>query len=144
MAMTVTLKNSKYYDFNVLNALNNNGNYSGILHINIAFLDKHIESLSNFLSMMKFNFTIIGLSENKIRSNCFINNISLPGNTSCYDKTKSRQGGTGFYINDKLSYAKCNDLHISLDNNLQSILMEVNLPRKIISSVIGFVNTLIC
>ena len=60
------------------------------------------------------------------------------------DKTKSRQGSTGFYINDKLSYVKCNDLHISLDNNLQSTLMEVNLPRKIISSVIGFVNTLIC
>ena len=29
---------------------------------------------------MKFNFPIIGLIEHKIRSNSFINNISLPGN----------------------------------------------------------------
>ena len=101
-----TIINSNYYNINELNALNNKANYFGILHLNIAFLNKHIDSLSNVLSMMKFNFPIIVLSEHKISSNSCINNISSPGYTFCYDETKSTRGGTGFYMNDKFSYIK--------------------------------------
>ena len=80
--------------------------------------------------MIKFNFPIIGLCERNIRSNSFINNISLPCLTFRYDETKSTHGGTGFYINDKFSYVKRNGLNISLDNNLESNFIEVNLPKK--------------
>ena len=59
--------NSKYYNINELNALNNKGNYLEILHLNIASLNKHIDNLSDVLSMMKFNFPIIGLCDNKIK-----------------------------------------------------------------------------
>ena len=52
----------------------------------------------------------------------------------------STHGGTGFYINDQLSYVKWNDLNSSLHNNLASNLMEVNLPKKIILSVGIFIN----
>ena len=79
--------------------------------------------------MMKFNFPIIRLSEHKIKSNSFIDNISLPGYTFCYDETKSTHVSTGFYINDIFSYLKRNDLNISLDNNLESTFIEVNLPK---------------
>ena len=51
---------------------------------------------------------------------------------------------TGFYINDKFSYVKWNYLNISLDNNLESTFIEVNLPKKGILSVGAFINTLIC
>ena len=37
-----TFINSKYYNINELNALNNKANYFGILHLNIASLSKHI------------------------------------------------------------------------------------------------------
>ena len=72
------------------------------------------------------------------------NNISLTGYTFCYDETKSTHGGTGFYINDKFSYVKRNDLNISLDNNLESTFIEVNLPKKRILYVGAFIKTLIC
>lgn len=52
----------------------------------------------------------------------------------------STHGGTGFYINDQLSYVKWNDLNSSLHNNLASNLVEVNLPKKIILSVGTFIN----
>ena len=94
--------------------------------------------------MIKFNFLIIGLCEHKTRPKYFINNISLPGYTFCYDETKSTHGSTGFYINDKFPYVKRNDLNISLDNNLESTFIEVNLPKKGILSVGAFINTLIC
>ena len=87
--------NSKYYDINELNVLNNKENYVGILHLNIDSLKKHIDSLSNVLSMIKCNFPIIELSKHKLRSNSFINNISLRGYTFCYNETNSTQGGTG-------------------------------------------------
>ena len=77
--------------------------------------------------MMKFNFPVIRLSEHKIRSHSFINNIYLPGYTFYYDKTKSTHGDIALYINDKLSDVKRNDL-ISLDNNIESTFIEVNLP----------------
>ena len=96
-----TFINSKYYDINELNTLNNKSNYFGILHLNMTSLSKHIDSLSYVLNMTKFNFPIIGLCEHKIRSNSFIINISLPGYTFCYDETKSTHGGNGFYMNDK-------------------------------------------
>ena len=35
-----TFINSKYYNINELNALNNKGKYFGILHLNIASLSK--------------------------------------------------------------------------------------------------------
>ena len=38
-----TFINSKYYDINELNALNNKKNYFWILHLNIAILNKHID-----------------------------------------------------------------------------------------------------
>ena len=79
---------------------------------------------------MKFNFPIIGLCEHKIRSNSWINNISLLGYTFCFDETKSTHGSTGFYMNEKFSYIKWNELNISLDNNLESTFIEDNLPRK--------------
>ena len=78
-----TFINSKHCDINELNSLNNKANYFGIHNLNIASLSKHIDSLSNVLSMMKFIFPIIGLCEHKIRSNSFINKISLPGYTFC-------------------------------------------------------------
>ena len=83
-----TFINSKYCNNNELNALNNKANYFGILHLNIASLSEHIDSLSYVLVIMKFNFPIIGLCEHKIRSNSFINNISLPSYTFCYEETK--------------------------------------------------------
>ena len=56
-----TFVNSKYYDINEFNTLNNKVNYIVILHLNIASLNIHADSLSNALSMMKFNFSIIGI-----------------------------------------------------------------------------------
>ena len=43
-----TFINSKYFDINELNALNNKANYFGILHLNIA-------SLSNILIVFQMS-----------------------------------------------------------------------------------------
>ena len=95
MTMTITLLLIQSTTILIkLNALNNKANYYEILHQNMPSLNKHIGSLSNDLNIMKINFPIIGLSEQKVRSNAFNNKISLPGYTFCYGETKTTHGGT--------------------------------------------------
>ena len=118
--------------------------------IELSWLCKHRKKVRNsqaailVLNLVKQSFSLwVSLSEHKIRSNFFIL-ILIPGYTFCYDEIKSTHGGTGFYINDNFSYVKQNDPNISLDNNLESAFIEVNLPKKRILSVGAFINTLIC
>ena len=58
-----------------MNALKTKKKHFGILHVNIASLNKYIDGLSNLLSLMKLHFPIIGFSEHKIGLNTPINNI---------------------------------------------------------------------
>ena len=88
--------------------------------LDIGSLNKHIDGLSNLLSLMKLNFPIIGLSEHKIGRNTSIYNISSPGYVFCFDETKSTHGGTGLFINKSYLYTK----------NLESTFIEINLPKK--------------
>ena len=124
------LINSKSFNINEINALKIKKNHFGILHLNTASLKKHIDGLSNLISLMKLNFPIIGLNEHKIGLKTPINNISLSGYAFCFDETKSTHGGTGFFINEKYSYTKRGDLHILLDKNLESTFIEINLSKK--------------
>lgn len=53
----------KYINTNEINCLKTKEGYSGILHLNVASLNKNIESVSSLLSLMKLNFPIIDLNE---------------------------------------------------------------------------------
>ena len=71
-----TQVNSKYYDIKQLNSLKVDVPSSfGLLHVNIASLNAHIDDLKTVLARMKFNFDVIGISEHKIPSN----NIDIAG-----------------------------------------------------------------
>ena len=83
------LINSKYFNVNEINTLKRKENHFGILHLNIASLNKHIDGLFNLISLMKLNFPIIGMSEHKIGLNTPINNISLPGYAFCFERQKA-------------------------------------------------------
>ena len=53
----------KYINTNEINCLKTKEGYSGILNLNVASLNKNIESVSSLLSLMKLNFPIIDLNE---------------------------------------------------------------------------------
>ena len=81
------------------------------------------------MSLMKFNFPIIGLSEYKFGSNSLINNISSPGYIFCYDETKSTHSGIGFFINEKTSFIKRENLksyQLKISNQLLKNLIFLN------------------
>jgi hypothetical protein len=62
-----SLVNSNYYDIKKFNSLKPDRKSAfGLLHLNIASLNKHIDDLRTTLNRLKFNFDVIGISEHKI------------------------------------------------------------------------------
>ena len=97
-----------YYGLHDINNLNNDSSSLGILHTNLASLNKYHEQI---LSLMKVDFQIIGITEHKIKEVTPISNIKLAGyHEFIYTPTQTSHGGSGFYIRDSLAFKKRNDL----------------------------------
>ena len=66
--LSATSVNSKYHNIKNLNTLKHDKFSSfGLLHVNIASLNAHIDDLRTVLARIKIKFDIIGISEHKIR-----------------------------------------------------------------------------
>ena len=124
----LTQVNSKYYDMKQLNSLKVDVPSSfGLLHVNIASLNAHIDDLKAVLGRMKFNFDVIGISEHKIREGMTpSNNIDIAGyNEFIFDPTETTCGGTGFYIKNNLDFYRRNDLQLNSPSNYESTFIEI-------------------
>ena len=91
--------NSKFYDVKQLNSFKIDLPSSfGLFHVNIASLDKHIDDLKLVLSLLKYKFDIIGISEHKIvKDTSPSNNIKISGfHEFIFEPTETTHGGTGF------------------------------------------------
>ena len=105
----------------------------GIIHTNLASINKHFDELNLILSLLKFNFDIIGISEHKIHKNVEnpISNISLKGYYPFeFDPTETTHGGTGFFIKESLVYIRRDDLKFNSPGDFESTFIEIILPQK--------------
>ena len=97
-----TLVNSNYYDVKKFNKIKHDKESSfGMIHVNIASLNAHIDDLRTVLSRMKPEIDIIGISEHKIKKGLTpSNNIDIGGyDEFVFEPTGTTHGGAGFYIN---------------------------------------------
>ncbi len=70
-----------------------------VLNCNIRSLSANFNTLAQMLSELYFSFSIIGLTEIKIRKNeAPITNIDIPGYHFISQPSNSNAGGVGFYI----------------------------------------------
>ena len=100
-----------------------------MIHFNIRSLQKHIETLNNFLSQLAKQPDIIALSETKLRDGCILGNINLHGYKFNYVDSLTNAGGVGLYIKDcfqfsvnanvqcELSVAETSWIDITLNNS---------------------------
>ena len=100
----------------------------------MASIGKHFDDLNLVISLLKFDFHIIGISEHKIQKenddNSF-SNINLEGyHPFVFDPTETSHGGTGFYVKDSLVYVKSDDLKFNSPSNYESTFIEVILPDR--------------
>ena len=104
---------SNYYDLQELNKLKIDPSTLGIMHTNIASLNAHHDELELTLSLIKFDFQIIGITEHKISDLTSLSNISISDYQHfVYTPTKSTHGGTGFYVKNTVNFKRRVDLEI--------------------------------
>ena len=83
-----------------------------LYHVNINSLDKHIDELRTVLAYPNINWDIIAISETGEQPHGFKRNIDLDGFNVCKQTSKSRKGGVGLYINNKIDHFKRDDLKV--------------------------------
>ena len=88
-------------------------NSFSVFHLNIASLKAHFDELNTMLNLLDFNFSVIGLTETKIKKDIHsIVPISIKGYSCEHTPTESACGGALLYISDGLHYKPRNDLLI--------------------------------
>ena len=133
MRTIFSLINSMYYGLHDISNLNNDSSSLGILHTNLASLNKYHDDMEQILSLMKVDFQIIGITEHKIKEVTPISNIKLAGyHEFIYTPTQTSHGGSGFYIRDSLAFKKRNDLLLNSSDtgDFKSTFFEIVLPNK--------------
>ena len=84
------------------------------LHCNIRSLSSNQDNFSHMLACLDFPFTLIGLTETRIRINeSAIINVNMPGYHFISEPTLSNAGGIGFYIRDHLNFTIQTDLTVT-------------------------------
>ena len=100
------------------------------LHFNIRSLSANFDDFYHMLCDMKYSFSVIALSETKIKAGIdpFLN-TNLPGYSFLSQPSMSNAGGVGFYIKDNLSYIKRDDFCTS-NPEFESIWIEIEVPHQ--------------
>ena len=99
------------------------------LHFNIRSLSANFDDFFHMLSDMKYSFSVIGLSETKIKVGIdpFLN-TNLPGYYFLSQPSMSNAGGVGFYIKDDLSCIKRDDF-CTTTLEFESIRIKIEVPH---------------
>ena len=128
--------NSKYFTIKEFLNLDLNDSCLSLFHVNITCLNKYLDDLHNFLTIIKLQIQVIGICEHKIKRGSCLNG-SLPGYTFEFEPPTSTHGGVGFFINDNLCYKARNDLKTLLNGCLEPIFIEIiPICRLMISAII--------
>ena len=97
-----------------------------MIHLNIASLPAHIDELNQLLALLDHPFTIIGITETKIKEGINpIANINIPVYDFKQTATKSCFGGAGIYIKEGFDYIIRTDLSHSIENVSESIFLDL-------------------
>ena len=93
-------------------------------HLNVRSLQSNLNSLSSYLSTLKFGFTAVGVTETWLHDlNC--NLYSLPGYILTENHTTHRSGGgVGIYLNDDLEFTIRNDF-VQFDDSFESVFIAI-------------------
>ena len=127
------LLNCKYIDITSLNQQKVNEKSFSIIHLNIASLAKNKDEFEACLSLLKFKFDIIGISETKIKSNTQpIYELGMKGYSHFQTPSDANKGGVIIYVLDKHVSTPRQDLEKLMYKSklLESCFVEIIVPNK--------------
>ena len=108
-------------------------NNTSILHINIRSLVKNFDSLSNFMySINHYNFTFLAITETWLNDTSPINTLYIDGYklTHINRCNNRRGGGVALYSKDNLDIKIRPDLGLLLNDNAESLFIEVDNAKQ--------------
>ena len=126
------LPNCKYRDIEYFSDLDKSlkNNSLSLLHLNVCSLSKNFDQLHNLLTQLNLELDFIGITETHLTSKAISPcNLSIENYIIEHTPTESLAGGALLYINKKHAYKLCNDLIIYCDSELESVFIEVILPK---------------
>jgi hypothetical protein len=109
-----------------------------ILNCNIRSLSANFDALVNLISELYFPFSVIGMSETKIKvDRDLITNVDIPGYNFISQPSLSNAGGVGLFLRDNLQFKIRSDLS-STTGDFESLWLEImnNRERKMLCGVI--------
>ena len=136
--LITTSVNSNYYDIKKFNKIKHDKESSfGLLHVNIASLNLHVDDLRTVLSRMKPNIDIIGITEHKIRKDKDdevippSNNIDIGGYEQFkFEPTGTTHGGAGLYIKNGIDYIVRKELNLNSPSQHEAMFVEIVLKNR--------------
>ena len=100
-------------------------------HLNINSLSKNFDNFNHLINELKLEFDILGISELRILKSQSLNtNVSLQNYVIEQTPTESTAAGALLYINKRHSYKTRPDPAIYKPKKLESIFVEIVLPKK--------------
>ena len=115
-----------------------------IFHHNVCSLSKNFDQLHAILTARDIDFDFMGIIEWCIsKTNSFPTNIALGNYDIEQTTTESNTRGALLYINRKHSYKTQKDLNLYKPHKIESVFVEVIVPKKQISLPDAFTDTLI-
>ena len=136
--ITNTLVNSNYYDIRKFNKIKHDKESSfGMLHVNIASLNLHVDDLRTVLSRLEPNIDIIGITEHKIKKDKDgkvippSNNINIGGYEEFkFEPTGTTHGGAGFFIKNGIDYIERKELNLNSPSRHEAMFVEIILKNR--------------
>ena len=102
-----------------------------MFHLNIASLSAHFDELKTLLTVLNHPFDVIGISETRIKEGFDpLIDVTLDGYDFVQTPTKTRCGGTGFYIRNEYEYEVLKEFSKSEENICESIFIELKRHNK--------------
>lgn len=125
-----SLKQSKYYSLDkLIDEISTSQLYKliqfSMTHLNIRSSNKNLDTFTNYLSTLPFEFSVIGLSETWLTSNN-ADIINLAGYNHVY-KTRVGKigGGVSIYVKENIAFQLRDDLS-DVNENYECIFIEIN------------------
>ena len=108
-----------------------------LIHFNARSLPHNFYKFTNYLNLLQFPFSIIGVSETWLTSTniaqCELDNYKL---ITC-NRINRQGGGVALYIRDNIDFVELTDLGINDDNICQSLFIEFSINnRKVVTGII--------
>ena len=101
-----------------------------IAHLNIASLQRHIDELRTFLTILNHPFDVLCISETRLHANEPLVNIDIEGYNFLHKETTSQCGGVGIFIKTGYEFEILDSLTRSHHNICESIFIEIKNEKK--------------